>query len=354
MAASAPFPAEPPYEGPALPARSKALSERIGEYIASRLFITILLVLLVLAGLPIAVWLDLRNLSERSLTEQADELSSTIDTIRNYYASNVVGRILAHGEKTQVLPNYPDVPGAIPIPATLSLELGDVINRNNGNTQFRFFSDYPFKNRPPHAFDAFERQALESLRENPHSRVYGVSGSIFDRRVRLATPIIMTAACVSCHNTHPDSLKRDWQVGDVRGIEEFTITQPIAAHIFAFKYLLLYFAFVAVSGLAFIALQHHQSGVIARFNRVGKDQRISLQSGEENCEIPAAAALPRHLRRQGRADRHRAQEVDGLLLRRGRLHVDGGADATGRIHRIVERIPDRNVDDRGGARRYGQ
>jgi class 3 adenylate cyclase len=267
MAASAPFPAEPPYDGPALPARSKALSERIGEYIASRLFITILLVLLVLAGLPIAVWLDLRNLSERSLTEQADELSSTIDTIRNYYASNVVGRILAHGEKTQVLPNYPDVPGAIPIPATLSLELGDVINRNNGNTQFRFFSDYPFKNRPPHAFDAFERQALESLRENPHSRVYGVSGSIFDRRVRLATPIIMTAACVSCHNTHPDSLKRDWQVGDVRGIEEFTITQPIAAHIFAFKYLLLYFAFVAVSGLAFIALQHHQSGVIARFNR---------------------------------------------------------------------------------------
>jgi adenylate cyclase len=267
MAASAPFPAEPPYEGPALPARSKALSERISEYIASRLFITILLVLLVLAGLPIAVWLDLRNLSERALTEQADELSSTIDSIRNYYASNVVGRILAHGEKTQVLPNYGDVPGAIPIPATLSLELGDLINRTNGNTQFRFFSDYPFKNRPPHAFDAFEREALGSLRENPHSRVYGVSGSVFDRRVRLATPIIMAAPCVSCHNSHPDSPKRDWKVGDVRGIEEFIITQPIAAHIFAFKYLLLYFAFVAVTGLAFIALQHHQSGVIARFNR---------------------------------------------------------------------------------------
>ena len=223
--------------------------------------------LLVLAGLPIAVWLDLRNLSERALTEQADELSSTIDSIRNYYASNVVGRVLAHGEKTQVLPNYAEVPGAIPIPATLSLELGDLINRNNGNTQFRFFSDYPFKNRPPHAFDDFERKALASLRQNPHSRVSEVSGSIFDRRVRLATPIIMAAACVSCHNSHPDSPKHDWQVGDVRGNEDFTISQPIAAHIFAFKYLLLYFAFVAVSGLAFIALQRHQSGVIARFNR---------------------------------------------------------------------------------------
>src|SRR5262249_46088070 len=257
--------AEPPYEGPGLPARSKALSERISEYVASRLFITVLLVLLVLAGLPIAVWLDLRNRAEPALQEQTDAPSTALEPIRNCYASNVVGRVLAHGEGTLVLPNYPDIPGAIPIPATLSLELGDLINRNNGNTQFRFFSDYPFKNRPSHAFDAFEREALEKLRENPHSRVYGVSGSIFDRRVRLATPIIMTAACVSCHNTHPDSPKRDWKVGDVRGIEEFIITQPIAAHIFAFKYLLLYYAFVAITGLAFIALQHHQSGVIARF-----------------------------------------------------------------------------------------
>jgi adenylate cyclase len=267
MVASAPHPAEPPRDSPTEPGRSAALSERISGYFASRLSVTVMLVLLVLAGLPIAVWLDLRNMSERALSEQADELSSTIDSIRNYYGSNVVGRVLAHGEKTQVLPNYTEVPGAIPIPATLSLELGDLINRSNGNTQFRFFSDYPFKNRPPHAFDAFERQALESLRQNPRSRVYGVSGSIFDRRVRLATPIIMAAACVSCHNTHPDSPKRDWQVGDVRGIEEFTINQPIAAHIFAFKYLLLYFAFVAAAGLAFIGLQRHQSSMIARFNR---------------------------------------------------------------------------------------
>src|SRR5262244_2403929 len=216
MVAAAPYPAEPPHDPPTLSARPAGFGERISGYVASRLSITVILVLRVLGGLPIAVWLDLRNLSERALTEQADELSSTIDSIRNYYASNVVGRVLAHGEKTQVLPNYAEVPGAIPIPATLSLELGDLINRSHGNTQFRFFSDYPFKNRPPHAFDDFELKALESLRQNPHARVSEVSGSIFDRRVRLATPIIMAAACVNCHNTHPDSPKRDWQVGDVR------------------------------------------------------------------------------------------------------------------------------------------
>jgi len=355
MVATAPYPAEPPHDSPTLSGRPAAFGERISGYVASRLFITIILVLLVLAGLPIAVWLDLRNLSERALTEQADELSSTIDNIRNYYASNVVGRVLAGGEKTHVLPNYAEVPGAIPIPATLSLELGDLINRNNGNTQFRFFSDYPFKNRPPHAFDEFEQQALESLRQNPHERVYGVSGSIFDRRVRLATPIIMGAACVSCHNTHPDSPKRDWQVGDVRGIEEFVISQPIAAHIFAFKYLLIYFAFVAVTGLAFIALQRHQSSLIARFNKeLGQANEFLSALAKKNRQISAAAALSRHFRRQGRRDRHRAQEAHGILLGRGRLHGERGADAAGRTHGAAQRIFDRNVVDRGGAWRHGQ
>ena len=93
MAATAPYPAEPPHDAPTLSARPAAFGERISGYVASRLSITVILVLLVLAGLPIAVWLDLRNLSERALTEQADELSSTIDSIRNYYANNVVGRV---------------------------------------------------------------------------------------------------------------------------------------------------------------------------------------------------------------------------------------------------------------------
>ncbi|MEM9543821.1 MAG: adenylate/guanylate cyclase domain-containing protein, partial [Cyanobacteria bacterium P01_E01_bin.42] len=33
---------------------------------------------------------------------------------------------------------------------------------------------------------------------------------------------IMKASCVNCHNTHPDSPKTDWQIGDVRGIIEIT------------------------------------------------------------------------------------------------------------------------------------
>ena len=47
-----------------------------------RRFTLILLVLLLLAGLPIAVWLDLRNVSESALRHQASDLNSVITSMR--------------------------------------------------------------------------------------------------------------------------------------------------------------------------------------------------------------------------------------------------------------------------------
>src|SRR5436190_4064384 len=90
-------------------------------------------VLLLLIGLPLAVWLDLRNLAERSLLLQANNLNSVITSVRSYYATNVVARVLASPGGTKVIHNYLEVPGAIPIPATLSLELDKVIGEQQGN-----------------------------------------------------------------------------------------------------------------------------------------------------------------------------------------------------------------------------
>ena len=229
-------------------------------------FLTALVVVL-LAGLPIAVWLDLRDLSESALRRQATNLNSVISSIRGYYASNIVGRVLAAHGTTQVLPNYEQVPGAIPIPATLSIELGRVIGEQQSNIVYRFVSDYPFKNRAVHPLDGFEQRALSALRSNPEQQLTDVSWSLFDNRVRHITPILMGATCVACHNSHPDSPKRDWKVGDVRGIQEITISQPIAANIFSFKYLLGYFVLAAAAGLTFIVLQGRQALAIAGMNR---------------------------------------------------------------------------------------
>jgi adenylate cyclase len=230
-------------------------------------FLLLLLVVLLLVGLPVAVWLDLTTLAETDLKRQASDLNSIISSVRSYYASNVVGRIIAApGVATQVLHNYEDVPGAIPIPATLSLELGRVISERQHNIVYRFVSDYPFANRTPHPLDQFETDALRSLRENPNQVLSSDSSSLFMDRVRLVAPVIMAAACVACHNAHPESSKRDWKVGDVRGLQEVSITQPIGGDLFAFKYLLAYFFLVALTGFLFIALQRRQASVIQGMN----------------------------------------------------------------------------------------
>ncbi|HVP88158.1 MAG TPA: adenylate/guanylate cyclase domain-containing protein [Casimicrobiaceae bacterium] len=225
------------------------------------------LVGLLLLGLPLAVWLDLRNLTDAALQRQANDLNSLVTSVRNFYASNVVARVLAAPEKTQVSHMYATIPGAIPIPATLSLELGRVISEQQRNITYRFVSDFPFKNRAPHDLDAFERTALVKLRADPKTLVTDVSDTLFTHRVRLAAPIVMGAACVACHNAHPESPKHDWKIGDVRGIQEVSIVQPLAANVFSFKYLLLYFLLVAITGITFILVQRRQARQINGMNR---------------------------------------------------------------------------------------
>jgi class 3 adenylate cyclase len=94
-----------------------------------------------------------------------------------------------------------------------------------------------------------------------------VSASLLSDQVRYIAPVIMGATCVNCHNRHPDSQKRDWKVGDVRGIQEVSISQPFAANIFSFKYLLAYFVFMAASGMTFIGVQHRQAATIRGINK---------------------------------------------------------------------------------------
>src|SRR6516162_8848463 len=229
-------------------------------------YVLALLVVLLLVGLPIAVWLDLSNLVGTNLRRQAGDVNSIISSVRNYYANNVVGRVLASPGTTKVVHNYKDYPGAIPIPATLSLELGKVVGEQQKNIKYRFVSDYPFQNRTPHAFDEFETDALSRLRQNSNQQLTRISSSVLSDGVRLIAPVMMEQPCVNCHNSHPESPKTDWKVGDVRGIQEVSISQPIAGNIFAFKYLLAYFGLTAAVGTLFITMQQRQAATISGMN----------------------------------------------------------------------------------------
>jgi len=228
----------------------------------------LIVVVLGLVMMPVAVWMDLRNISSESLSRQASDLNSMISDIRSYYSRNVVARVLENHGISQPSNNYEDLAGGIPIPATLSIELGEVIGGRVNGINYRFVSDEPFKGRARHNLDSFEARALAELRTTgqPGSSVTEITGSLFDRQIRMAVPVVMGAGCVSCHNSHAESPRSDWKVGDVRGIQAITIDQPIAANLFSFKYLLTYFVLAGTFGFLFLALQWRQTVQFAGMN----------------------------------------------------------------------------------------
>lgn len=250
-------------------AETHRTTDRLWRAVAERPWILAASVLAALVLLPVAVWLDLRNLSDTALATQARTLNAMISDIRAYYGANVVGRVQAFGGDSVAVHNYEDVAGAIPIPATLSLELGGVIaGRGSGDVTYRFVSDLAFDNRASHRLDDFETRALARFRESRAADDIAseFAGSLFEREIRMAVPVVLGQACVSCHNTHPESPKRDWQVGDVRGIQAITVHQPIAKNLFSFKYLFLYFAGAGAFGIAFAGLQWRQANAFRRMN----------------------------------------------------------------------------------------
>jgi len=220
-----------------------------------------LVFLLTLAALPLALYATLQQHSQTQALQEAEEFSRIITIVRSYYARNVTARILAHRGAVTVTEDYAETPGGIPIPATLSIELGDAINRSASDSgfSFAFVSDAPFLHRTRAPLDEFQTHALQAFRQDPKRQdfVGGVDDAqSSDGRLRLALPVKMESACVACHNVHPDSPRRDWKVGDVRGIQEVSVAMSIGTQAAESTWLGLYL--LLFIGSAWAALREYR------------------------------------------------------------------------------------------------
>jgi eukaryotic-like serine/threonine-protein kinase len=183
---------------------------------------------LVAAGVltPIVALIVLSLLSAQlvrsSALDSAAQQAELLERATNQY-SLIVQRVeQAHYPVNKMVPPTPDtVP--LSIPATFLHDVGEALHQDSKTgIQIRQYSDYPFPWRiggGPH--DDFERDALVRLRQsNGQGNVYDFTEIDGEPVIRYAQARIMKQSCVNCHNTHPLSTRKDWKVGDVRGVLE--------------------------------------------------------------------------------------------------------------------------------------
>jgi serine/threonine protein kinase len=177
-------------------------------------------------GSAIGLW-EFSRVSEylirSAALDSAAQQSELLEVMNEFYSENVV-------ERAQGVPathDYASRKGAIPLPATMTIELGKQLSdKSASGMEVRLSSDFPFRTRPGGGpRDDFEREALESLRRNPGEPYYRFEEYGGRTTLRYATARRMRDTCIRCHNTHPDSTKTDWEVGDVRGVLE--IVRPL-------------------------------------------------------------------------------------------------------------------------------
>jgi diguanylate cyclase (GGDEF)-like protein len=152
---------------------------------------------------------------------RGEQTARQLQTLRSFYSDHVVAPATKAGTKAS--PTYRTEGASIPVPTTFILDVADAF-KDNG-LLVRLVSPFPWPTRKDRVLDRFENEAWEQLKQNPGG-LWARRGQLDGREVlRVAVADRMQPSCVGCHNTAASSPKKDWKVGDVRGLIE--VVQPI-------------------------------------------------------------------------------------------------------------------------------
>ena len=158
-----------------------------------------------------------RDTTELAGLATAKTMAAETASLRRFYTEQVVSRAKQAG--MSIGHDFATKERMLPVPATFVKALGEQIAKDHPGTSVRLFSRFPF----PHArtsshYDEFETAALQHFDDGPGEPFWRLETIDGRRSVRYAVADVMGANCVACHNSHPESPKRDWREGDVRGV----------------------------------------------------------------------------------------------------------------------------------------
>lgn len=185
-----------------------------------RHFLVLVLVIFItgIGGVALSLIQSSRHFIKQEAINAAEQTTQTLFSARDLYNTAVIQR-LKSSSKVPILSNYHQYPDGVPVPATFLIELTEKIKDSTPSVSTHYYSEYPwYTNQKSGARDQFEQQALVQLAKNPQKPFTYLETLQGKLTLRYATADVMKPACVACHNTHPDSPKKDWRVGEMRGV----------------------------------------------------------------------------------------------------------------------------------------
>ena len=178
-------------------------------------------VLILLFGLSITgfVWPSHATAEETSVSlpveKVADYLYAVIEADREVYTKHVVERMQIKG--VVVASENWEEKNTLPLPAQFLMESGRVMARKNIGVQYRLISLWPINKRNV-ARSEFEKEGLGTIlthQTKPYTGFVKEGGARYFQAVY--PDLAVAQACIGCHNSHPDSPKRDFKINDVMG-----------------------------------------------------------------------------------------------------------------------------------------
>lgn len=166
--------------------------------------------------------------SETQVTIQpevvADYVHAVIQANRTVYTTNVVDKMQESGIVAAA--EHWKGENALPLPAQFLMETGRLVAESGKGIKYKLVSLWPIYvwNKPE---TEFERKGLEAVAKSPERPFTGFVRIGRERYFQaIYADVAVSQACVTCHNQHINSSRRDFKLHDVMG--GIVITIPVA------------------------------------------------------------------------------------------------------------------------------
>lgn len=145
-----------------------------------------------------------------------DYIHAVIEADRTFYTIHVVDRLQRDGG-TIAAENWRAKKNVLPLPAQFLMESSDLAAKTGTRVRYRLISLWPIN---PHnsPYSDSEKNGLETVRQHPERSVSGtvkVGDQTYFQAIYADRAV--SQACITCHNTHPRSPKKDFKMNEVMG-----------------------------------------------------------------------------------------------------------------------------------------